>query len=816
MRAERHLKAQLAPLVLAIVLAAGCSSFSTLHLPFDDSSQGREHPAATETEASPSTPAGSTNDRPAESAKAATEISLGPWSEDRWHRAVPPQVISADTSQDRILARQWQHEELEQTLRLPPDQRPDFVTVRRDEQGVARIQAAIALAHLNKAEGISDLVEAVGNRGLRLPLRCAAAEALGLLPPAVAGEPLLSLAERWASAGAPGYTTELHAALVRAASSVLLRCENASGAAEIRRRLEPVIARALDSESPEVLTTALEYICAARPSTLPAGISTLVDHAHPKVRSAALEALAVCDPEIGRTQALRMLADYDLQVRLKAVDVLGHIRHPECVAELRELLNDRSPVIAAAAARSLINQTPDMARELANDKRHEIRRAVAESLSHHPEAANLLSQLIRDPVPSVALAAVATATRLPASECDRMLFTALASDSLIVRREASKHLAVKHSTLPPFPWNGPAELRRAALEELKPILTADKKTAGPMAKTETHDKGSSSSPTDALEHAWRELADEHLASNQRRAIELRLTHNPRASLAAIERLVFEQNHAIATSWVPLLKRLIPEYQAAELLAASDLGQRRQVAGELAKAARQQPLSRLVLKHIVDHLRHESDPMVWQTLVDAASTSNTPEAAAVNEAALVHPIADIRRRGCVYFRKHPDLADPQKLLPLVNDESDSVAVAAIDALGRVPDDKTLPAISAKLASPNKAIALAAATALARVRNEQGLAALERWAYDPDAVFRREVAQCMAEVGDRTFLGTLVMLLDDEDESVRLTALRGLESTWPDVASQISTADETPRKRMAAWRTWYRQSAAAKTLEETVRR
>ncbi|RMF94579.1 MAG: hypothetical protein D6741_12480 [Planctomycetota bacterium] len=361
-------------------------------------------------------------------------------------------------------------------------------------------------------------------------------------------------------------------------------------------------------------------------------------------------------------------------------------------------------------------------------------------------------------------------------------------------------------------------MRRAALEELKPILTTGGSEIATTEKTapSANDSASSTAGADSLEQAWLALADENVSHTQRKTLELRLAQHPQASVTALERLVLEKRRPVASAWEPLLERLIPEYHAARSLAVDDLAQRRQAAGELADHARHHPLSRLVLKLVRDHLRHESDPMVWQSLVNAASTSDAPEAAAVNELALEHPIADIRRCACVYFRTHPAHADPQSLLPLVDDESEPVCVAAIDALGRIPDAKTLPTLREKLASPSKAVALAAATALARVRDEQGLAALERWAYDPDAVFRREVARRMAEVGDRTFLGTLVMLLDDADESVRLAALRGLESTWPDIAAQLENQGDTPRNRMAAWRAWYRQTAGSTSIETPFRR
>ncbi|HEX5500891.1 MAG TPA: hypothetical protein VFX03_16760, partial [Thermomicrobiales bacterium] len=128
---------------------------------------------------------------------------------DFWYPAAGPQP-PVDLSQGR----RWRHRQLEALLDLPADERPGFAAALAAGDAVAAANAAICLARLGDGRGRERLIETIRSRELRLPLRCAAAEALAELSAPSPLPALRELVDRYGDGSSPAYPADLHAELL--------------------------------------------------------------------------------------------------------------------------------------------------------------------------------------------------------------------------------------------------------------------------------------------------------------------------------------------------------------------------------------------------------------------------------------------------------------------------------------------------------------------------------------------------------------------------------------------------------------------------
>ncbi len=164
-------------------------------------------------------------------------------------------------------------------LAAEPHQRFDFASELVSSNPVVLANAAIALARLGSDQGQDQLVAAVRDSQLRLPMRRAALEALASLDrPGIADHlcDLLNTLAPAAPAGA-GYISELHADLLRGLS------RHADAGAE------PCYTAALRSSSAEVRLEAVRAWGASRTGELPAAVADLRTDPDPRIRAAVIQ-----------------------------------------------------------------------------------------------------------------------------------------------------------------------------------------------------------------------------------------------------------------------------------------------------------------------------------------------------------------------------------------------------------------------------------------------------------------------------------------------------------------------------------------------
>ncbi len=197
----------------------------------------------------------------------------------------------------------WRHRALEEILDRPKQRQFDWQGALKSEKQIVQVNAAIALARLGQGHPQETLVTAVGATDLKLPVRRAAAEALGELhtPESLAAlRELVDQYGRFTGEARTRYVPELHAELLRS----LVRQAKTAG--------DPRIAEALKSPAPVVKREALEALRNAD-----------VDH------EKAFESL----PPL----ALDLATDADSLVRIAALRLLVARHHPQAAdkVELR-------------------------------------------------------------------------------------------------------------------------------------------------------------------------------------------------------------------------------------------------------------------------------------------------------------------------------------------------------------------------------------------------------------------------------------------------------------------------------------------------
>ncbi|MCX7424730.1 MAG: HEAT repeat domain-containing protein, partial [Planctomycetia bacterium] len=211
----------------------------------------------------------------AESAFSAAEVSAVLTKPDAWSLRPAPRGASPGEPSWR-----WQHPALEQMLAEPARLAPALRSALGAKDPTTRANAAIGLARLGDASGKAELVAAAQRL---MPLRSAAAEALGSLAASDAVVPLRELMDRYGDVRRTArarYQPELHRELL----------------AGLARHVDPADdARFLDalrSPDADVRAAALEAWARGRAGALPDAAADLAGDPDARVRAAAMLALA--------------------------------------------------------------------------------------------------------------------------------------------------------------------------------------------------------------------------------------------------------------------------------------------------------------------------------------------------------------------------------------------------------------------------------------------------------------------------------------------------------------------------------------------
>jgi HEAT repeat protein len=792
---------------------------------------------------------GSASARPGKAAKTPSPATpAAPLADGVWVHAIAPPSLDQSPG---LSWHRWRHPELESLAGTPEEQHATLRKAMEDKNPVVAGNAAIGLARLGDGSGQSQLVRTIRSANLKLEMRCAAAEALGEIrqpsPRRLIGE-LIDQYGKAAPEGGSQTIPELHAELIRS----------------LARHVDPADDRrltdALKSPSPTVRLEAINAWAAGRQGALPVEATDLRSDPDLRVRTAALRACALRHDPHAHEYLAAAVNDAQLQVRLAAVAGLGLLGDGESKASLLEVKKDEGELIRAAAVMSLARLGETRAvLDAVSDRSWRVRLAVAQSLTAcaNPGGRAAARKLLGDVSSEVQRATVSAIAAWPLPQAGPLLLEALASSSYNTRRTAARELVRLWPAAAGFPIDGPAQRRAESIEQLQrrfreefgseglagavdpgnpawpPGLTA---VAAPPGLTAAAAPPAPSSGVSPGGHAGLVTHDdpqptagatrgEQGAERMAARVDQCLGRlddaatSPADRQAAIESLV-----AVGLALVPILEQRTasrqiplpeavyhevlpgqnPVYAALDRLASGSLPERRRAAEDLAESARHKPLGRLATERLAAVAVKQGDSLVWQGVLTAVENDAGPAAVQLAYAAIGHGAPEVRRRACQYLAAHPDPRHVAVLLPALGDSSDQVVAAALRAIGAAGKLDDPQPVRRLLTANDAAQRLEAAGALARLGDPAGLAALERLAYSDNPSTRQRTAELMGELGSEACVPSLVRLLDDNWQSVRLAALKSLpKAAGQDVARTEGEWSVTAAQRITLWKQWFQQ-------------
>lgn len=714
----------------------------------------------------------------------------------------------------------WRHGALDEYLSVPPKRQPAWSGYLNSSHPVIAANAAICLARGGGDKPVAQLEAIVLQRELSLPLRQAAAESLAFVEGHPAEEALGRLADQFAeklAQGNSGYAGDLHAAVLRS----LARHVVAAG--------EPRFADALESPSTEVKMAVLAAYARGGRGPLPTGALDLRYDPDPRIRGAALEAIAGC----GMPDAVEMLqaalADYELSVRLTAIQGLGVLGRQEARPTLVRLMQSPGELVrvAAADALAMLGSLDDLA-PAANDKSWRVRRVVADALGLLPyrdeigeRTVELLRNLLEDDSVDVETAAVATLAEWPREHAVPLLLVALDRSSYRARKDAAELLARHWPESGRFPVDAPADERSRTLADLRRRWGGVERAESSQAELANSGSQESAEPAEAS-HTEDDLvsletllarfagagADTGAGAQARAEVIAALDAYGDRLLPIVEELVLARRRPLpAFVYSEVLAARDPTFATIEQLASPDTPVRRRATATLVAQTAEGPLSPLALHRLAALAATENDPLVWHSIWQVIADEGAEPSILLAYAAIGHPAPEVRRKACEHLGRHPAPRHAAVLLPALDDPNPMVASAAVRALrhrGMLDDPAPLERL---LAASDHHLRVDVAATLARNGAESGFAALERLAADGDPKVRVRVIQEMAGLGDPQFTPALMQLLDDNLLGVRHAALAALtEVVGHDVGRAADQPTPSLIQQIERWKAWWQKDGA----------
>ena len=727
----------------------------------------------------------------------------------------------------------WRHLGLDAMLLREGRARPDLSKMLNDPNPIAAGNAAIAMARwqvghpeerLKKTVrlGESDLLalDPQSRQSLRagakerslqvIAFRCAAAESLGDLPKRLAVKPLRDLIDEHGQFDAEAkaiYQPDVHAELLSALSRHVAASD------------DPRFRRALLSPTPVVQIEALRIWARDSSGELPREAAELRLSDSPSVRAAALRTLAERRSPGAHEYLKRGLNDADAEVRLAAVAALGALGTQEARDSLRAMKDHRSEFLRAAAVGALAALGGDESLiDAAVDKSWKVRQAVADTLAALPsdaasfkrEARALANDLVRDANSQVQQHAIAAITDWPTEQAGPVLLVGMASGNFQVRRQAAKALAERWPAAASFPVDGGERQRSDSLAKLSRQFAADFGPYDEILETVADVQQLAQLSAEQWSELRRHLATlkDPRASEElrRRAADALARYGP-PLIAALEVIAVEQAGPLpGYLYSEVLPRVSPYFVAINKLSSDNVAERRSGAAELAKLvgeAKKTPMPNLALSHLSQLLASEPDPLVWQAVMTAIAHDPRGAAAQLAYLAVASASVEVRRRAADYLAEHADRGHVAVLLPLLDDPSPIVVIAAIRALGRQGDVDDLTPLLLLLNKSDVNLRLEAAISLARLRARDGIATLESLARESSVEIRRRVAAAMGELSEPSFIATLITMLDDRSD-IQAEALRSLPKCCGEdiCAGEPGDAKLLPDEQVRRWKQWHR--------------
>jgi HEAT repeat protein len=460
-------------------------------------------------------PSNSTADAQRQDQESVPHNNLAPLFQDHWVANLElERYRKRETAQIDSFWR-WRHRGIEEILMLPPEYQPDYQRLLRHENAIVRANAAIILARSGEEQTGETLANGIHDVSLSLPMRCAAAEALGTLK-TTATETLVQLSDVYAEytdekgrrkPGVPLLSIELLYAIaakkpvsqepcfvrplesrdpkVRLAAisvwrdhapnfdATAMRFDATANEQQPQRPATTLPAAALPetTPSPTTLSSATTTLSPAQQTetTLPDCIPKFCGDPNTAIQEAAMLTVAAWrSPEALPCLDLGLRSPM-VSVRLAAVRGLGMLRTAEAVALLQPLLQDQSPAIRAETVRAFRQAgLREHALAVQDDAAWEVRKAVAESLAEIENAQTIAvaRKYLNDVSPAVQAAMLESLRQWRRETSAPLFLEAMDSNILNTRRLAAELLTEYWRPAAAFAPNDRTQTREAKYQEL--------------------------------------------------------------------------------------------------------------------------------------------------------------------------------------------------------------------------------------------------------------------------------------------------------------------------------------------------------------
>ncbi len=718
----------------------------------------------------------------------------------------------------------WRNPGVEELIAAPAERRPDFARLINDSRPAVAANAAIGMARLGDDRGLTQLIDAVHDTSLKLPMRRAAAEAIATLAHKDNVRALGALRKLLDEYGADGseqtaaYSAGIHAELLRGMA------QNVDAANA------PRFTSALANSSAEVRLAALAAWAESQQGELPLAAADLRSDQERRVRVAALAAIAARRPPQAIACVRQALNDSDLEVRVAAIAALGRLGGEEAKETLSNLQKHDSEIVRMAVVGALAELgADDLARASASDKAWRVRASVADMLGRAakrradgtptPEEIVLARQLVHDPSAEVHQRIVAAVQSWSLEQAGPVLLAALEDSGYQAKKLAAEQLAQRWPAARGYSVDLPKDRREAAIADLKKKWhesvgkkTDDVRLAShtTIVRVEVEETPQAITPEriDRVAELAKQLGNSSQGTGSGAQAALGELKGMGSELVPLlERLLREQRVKIpSVIYHEVLPSQGAEFVAVDQLSARDVAERRRGAERLARLAIDQPLNDLTIERMSEIGSAEGDVLVCRSLLSALAHESSEPATRLAYAALSHTSGDIRRLGCEYLTDHPKASHAQVLLPALDDGDTTVVLAAARALGRSGALADPTQLERLLTTSNKPLRLEVAISLARLKAPTGPVALVRLAQDQDMEIRRQAAAAMGLVPDRSYTATLIGMLDD-GLGVRGAALSSLvKVVGRDIGVEDAGASPTMQEKIARWKRWWEREQA----------
>jgi HEAT repeat protein len=525
----------------------------------------------------------------------------------------------------------------------------------------------------------------------------------------------------------------------------------------------------------------------------------------PQIRATAMTGLAKHrHPHAVEWLSAAGANDIDLQVRMAAVAGLAALATPEAQQALEDLTHGSGDAVRAAAIDALARCSSDVkVLDNAGDPSRRVRMSVAGALGRFrgPEAVAAAEKLLADRSVEVQSRTVAAVAAWPIEEAGPVWLEAMEKAGFAGRKAAAEQLVARWPRAAEYQIDDPPERRAAVLQRLREQFPRDFPPARPAVAAAT--AMPPSLPAEMLARAEacvRSLDAAQLDSAQRQQALAGLNELGADLQPALTALVVQRRLVLPDLvYSDVLAGKDPLFAQLELLKSPTATERRRAATALAQALAKRPPGLLVEQRLAAVLIHESDPLVWETMLGALAPEPGEPAMRLARAALRHNSPEVRRRACLNLAAHPTAEDESLLAGALSDSSSAVAIAAAQGLGalrQLRDPRPLRHAAQNAAEPLRSEAI---VALARLGDPFGEEGLMRLAASGDPILRRRAALVMGELGEPRYASPLAAMLLDRP-AVQTAALQSLKQiAGRDVASEGGRPSDSA-ELVRRWKRW----------------